>query len=230
MYHEWIKVLNTSLLFRGINPDALDTMLNCLNPVIQRCKQREIVALYGQPFHGIGIVVSGSIALTKESYHGDRIILEILNAGGVFGEVIAFSDSKIWTITVITQEDSCLLFLPQGKITGNCSSVCPAHNLLITNMMKILSERTLTLNRKIEHLSAKSIRGKVSSYFLDMYRQTGKTVFAVPMKRFELADYLNIPRPSLSREMGLMRDSGIIDFNGSSIEIKNVFILEESIR
>jgi hypothetical protein len=32
------------------------------------------------------------------------------------------------------------------------------------------------------------------------------TTFAIPMKRHELADYLMMPRPSLSRELGLMRD------------------------
>jgi CRP-like cAMP-binding protein len=49
------------------------------------------------------------------------------------------------------------------------------------------------------------------------------------MKRHELADYLNMPRPSLSREMGLMRKEGIIEFDGSSIKIKNILMLEKSI-
>ncbi len=49
------------------------------------------------------------------------------------------------------------------------------------------------------------------------------------MKRHELADYLNIPRPSLSREMGLMRDEGIIDFEGTEITIKDTRSLEEGI-
>ena len=44
------------------------------------------------------------------------------------------------------------------------------------------------------------------------------------------ADYLNIPRPSLSREMSMMRDNGIIDFDGSQITINNLLKLEESMR
>jgi hypothetical protein len=39
-----------------------------------------------------------------------------------------------------------------------------------------------------------------------------------------------MPRPSLSREMGLMRDEGIIEFDGSSIKIKNILMLEKSIQ
>ncbi|MFC2060084.1 Crp/Fnr family transcriptional regulator [Chloroflexota bacterium] len=229
MYLEWIKVLSYSMLFRGISSEALNTMLECLKPRIQRCKQREIVAVYGQPFHGIGIVASGRVALTRETYSGNRIMLEILNAGGIFGEMVAFSDSKVWPVTVITQEDSCLFFLPPDKILGNCANICTSHSTLIMNTLNILSNRALMLNKKIEHLSAKSIRSKVSSYLLDMYRQTGDAAFTISMKRHELADYLSIPRPSLSREMGLMRDVGIIEFDGASIKINKILMLEESI-
>jgi CRP-like cAMP-binding protein len=85
------------------------------------------------------------------------------------------------------------------------------------------------LNKKIEYLSAKSIRSRVTNYLLDIYRISGDTTFTIPMKRHELADYLSIPRPSLSRELGLMRDDGIIEFDGSSVKIKNILMLEKSI-
>ena len=86
------------------------------------------------------------------------------------------------------------------------------------------------LDKKIEHISAKNIRGKISSYLLDIYHQQNNNTLTIPMKRHELADYLNIPRPSLSREMALMRDAGIIEFDGSLITIKNILGLNKSIR
>jgi CRP-like cAMP-binding protein len=85
------------------------------------------------------------------------------------------------------------------------------------------------LNKKIEYLSAKNIRSRVGRYLLDIYRMNRNATFIIPMKRHELADYLMMPRPSLSREMGLMRDEGIIEFDGSSIKIKNVSTLEKFI-
>ena len=230
MYQEWNEVLNSSILFRGISPDSLNIMLECLKPRVHLCKQREIVVLSGSPFQGIGIVASGSVALTKETYSGNRVIMDILNKGAIFGEMVAFSDNKVWPVTVIAQDDSSLLFLPPDKILGTCSNVCASHSTLIMNMLKILSNRTLMLNKKIENLSAKNIRSRVSSYLLDMYRMNRNATFIVPMKRHELADYLMMPRPSLSREMGLMRDEGIIEFDGSSIKIKNILMLEKSIQ
>jgi DNA-binding transcriptional regulator LsrR (DeoR family) len=46
------------------------------------------------------------------------------------------------------------------------------------------------------------------------------------MKRHELADYLSIPRPSLSRELADLRASGVIEFNGAEVELKKPAALE----
>ena len=230
MYLEWIDVLQSSQLFRGIGNESLNIMLDCLKPKIRRCKQREIIVAYGQPFQGVGIIASGKIALTKETYSGNRIMMGILDTGDIFGEMVAFSEHRVWPMTVIAQEDCILLFLPPDKITSTCSNICASHSTLIMNMLQILSNRASMLNKKIEHLSAKNIRGKISSYLLDIYLQTGKATLTIPMKRHELADYLNIPRPSLSREMGLMRDVGMIEFNGSLITINDLLALEGSIQ
>jgi CRP/FNR family transcriptional regulator, dissimilatory nitrate respiration regulator len=221
--------MNESPLFQGIGSQALDTMLECLKPRVKRCKQREIITVSGQPFDGIGVVASGRVALTRETCSGNRIIMEILDAGGIFGEVVAFSDHKVWPVTVIAEEDSSVLFLPPQKIVGNCANICASHSILIMNTLNILSSRALMLSRKIEYLSARTVRGKISSYLLDEYRRRGDARFTLPMKRHELADYLGMPRPSLSREMGVMRDEGIIEFDRASMQIRDVLLLEKCI-
>jgi CRP-like cAMP-binding protein len=230
MYLEWIDTLKSTILFRGIGSESLNIMLDCLKPTVRRCKQREIIVDYGQSFQGIGIIANGKVALTKETYSGNRIIMGMLEASDIFGEIVAFSDNRIWPMTVIAQEDCVLLFLPPDKITGTCSNICASHSTLIMNMLRILSNRASMLDKKIEHISAKNIRGRISSYLLDTYFQSGNEDFVLTMKRHELADYLNIPRPSLSREMGLMRDDGIIEFEGSHIAVKDVLRLEKSIQ
>ncbi len=203
-------------------------MLDCLKPRMKKYKQREVIVSYGQLFTGIGMIASGRVALTKEQYSGNRIILGFLDSGNIFGEMIAFSDQQTWPLTVISQEDSTVLYLPPDRIINTCSNVCTSHTTLILNMLEILSNRALMLNRKIEHISAKSIRGKLSSYLLDMLRGGNGNTITIPMKRHELADYLNIPRPSLSRELGSMRDEGIISFKGPAVTVKNTIKLEES--
>ena len=229
MYLEWMDALRSARLFQGIGPDSLNIMLDCLKPRVKRFKMREIVVSYGQPYLGLGIVARGKVALTRETYSGNRIMQGILESGQIFGEVVAFSDLKTWPMTVIAQDDGVVLFLPPSKITGTCSNICFSHSRLIVNMLQILSNHALALDRKIEHLSAKDLRGKISSYLLGLYTDKGQTTLVMPMKRHELGDYLGIPRPSLSREMSKMRAEGIIDFDRSTITVKNAIKLEESV-
>jgi CRP/FNR family transcriptional regulator, dissimilatory nitrate respiration regulator len=229
MYVEWMQALRSARLFQGIGPESLNIMLDCLKPRIKRVKMREVVVACGQPYLGLGIVAAGKVALVRETYSGNRIMMGILQSGEIFGEVVAFSDLKTWPMTVIAQEDGVVLFLPPDKITGTCSNICLSHSRLIVNMLRILSNHALLLDRKIEHLSARDLRGKISSYLLGLYTEAGRTTLEVPMKRHELADYLGMARPSLSREMARMRQEGIIDFDRSQITVKNPVKLEESI-
>ncbi len=229
MNPEIVRGLETSVLFQGIGTEALGIMLDCLKPRLKKYRPREIVTSSGQPFEGIGIIASGKIALTREMYSGNRIIMGFLDAGDIFGETVAFSDRQVWPMTVIAQDDSVLLFLPPDKITHTCSNICASHSRLIMNMLRILSNRASMLDKKIEYMSARNIRGRISSYLLDLLRDSGTDTFSIPMKRHELADYLNIPRPSLSREMGLMRDEGIIEFGGTTVTITSARELEDSI-
>jgi CRP-like cAMP-binding protein len=228
MYSEWTRILESSPLFKGIGPDVLTKMLGCLKPRLQRYKNKEIIAVYGQPFEGIGIVVNGQAALTRERYSGERILMGILGPRDIFGEMVAFSGQKIWPATVIAREDCLVVFVPPDKIVGTCPNMCAGHQVLIMNMLGILSDKALMLNKKMEHMVARKLRGRISSYLLGEYQQQGQAAFSLPMKRHELADYLNIPRPSLSREMGLMRDEGILCFRGAQVEIFDLPALEKA--
>ena len=97
------------------------------------------------------------------------------------------------------------------------------------NVLNILSDKALLMSKTIEHLSARSIRGKLSSYLLEEFRQRGDGSFKLGLKRNELADYLGIPRPSLSREMANMKRDGFIDYEGLWVKINDVVQLEQLI-
>lgn len=229
MYEEWTKSLVRSPLFRNMTEEGLAAMMNCLQPRLHVYGNREIIAVYGQSFTGVGIIAAGKVALTRDTYSGGRIVLDVLKSPDIFGEVVAFSDDPVWPATVVAQEDCTIFFLPPDKITGNCANICPAHKSLINNILRIVSNKALAMNRKIEHLSAPRIRGKISSYLLDEYGKSGADRLRLPMQRQELADYLGIPRPSLSREMGFMRDEGIIEFRGREVYLRDILALEQGL-
>jgi len=222
LYKKWLKIILKSPLFQGIEEDQLNTILQCIKPRIVDYNKDEFIALAGDDFKEIGLVLSGEAMIVKENAVGNRIIISMVKPGELFGEMAAFSGKSKWPSSVIAQKFCTVLFISPKAIVSQCEKLCNSHQLLIMNMLNIISNKALILNRKVEYLSIRSIRGKIIHYLLEQYKKKGKNIFTLPLNRSELADFLNVPRPSLSREMCRMRDEGLIDFHRSSIKINNV--------
>ncbi|HHT48584.1 MAG TPA: Crp/Fnr family transcriptional regulator [Firmicutes bacterium] len=229
MFVKWKEQLTHCPLFTGIEPDELRIMLACLQPVVRRYRKNEYVTRAGEKFLGVGVVLVGQAIVTKENVAGNRVIISSIHAGDLFAEMAAFSGLKVWPATVIAQQETEVFFLPPEKIVGNCARQCPSHRRLITNMLRIVSEKAMSLNRKVEQLSIKSLRGKIATFLLEQAKQAGATTFMLPFNRNEMADFLNVARPSLSREMGKMKAEGLIDFHGASVKISDVQALKRMV-
>ncbi len=229
MYSKWINALTKVILFKELDKDELIKTLMCIRPSIASYKKKEYLTNCGEEFTGIGIIVEGKVIVTKENAAGDRMIMAKLEESDIFGEMIAFANHNRWPATVIAETDCTVLFLSADKIIGNCPTMCPGHKFLIQNMLTVVSQKALGLNRKMEYLTIKSIRGKISTYLLEQYNRRKEQTFMISLKRNELAEFLNVSRPSLSREMIKMKEEGIIDFYRSSFKIIDLEALKASI-
>jgi CRP-like cAMP-binding protein len=85
----------------------------------------------------------------------------------------------------------------------------------------------MIMNSRIGYLKVKSMREKLAAFLFEQHQRTGNRTFMIPMNREQLADYLNVSRPSMSRELGRIRDEGVIDFYRSSFTIKNLDALRQ---
>jgi CRP-like cAMP-binding protein len=225
---ENIDILVSVNLFEGINDSELIHVLNCLGPRIKSYSKGEFITMEGDLFNGIGIVVSGQVKMTQTNEAGERIILAQAGPGGVFGEMIAFSNRDSWVATVIADSSCQIMFLKPDAIVGQCAKVCTGHKQLMLNMLKIVSNKALMMNRKVKYLSIKSMRGKLSKFLLEESSQSNKTTFDIRYKRSELAEFLQVSRPSMSRELSRMKDEGLIDFYKESFQILNFEALQDA--
>ena len=48
----------------------------------------------------------------------------------------------------------------------------------------------------------------------------GSDTFDIPFDRQQLADYLNLDRSALSKELGKMRDEGLLEFYKNTFKLK----------
>lgn len=222
MFDTYHEELSKTDLFCGIEREDLGAMLNCLKPKVCSYNKNDYIVTGGDAYESLGIVLRGKATVSKDNAAGNRVVMTILKQGDIFGEIVAFSRQMTWPATVQAQEICEVLFLPREKIVGECERLCAWHRTLIRNFLRIISERAIMLNKKVEYLTIKSMRGKISTYLLEQYKKTGDKNIILPLNRNELSDFLNVSRPSMSREMCKMRDEGVIDFHLTEFKILDI--------
>lgn len=65
----------------------------------------------------------------------------------------------------------------------------------------------------LQNLTAKGIRAKVMTYLSSEYLKHESKNFSIPFDRQQMADYLNVERSALSKELAKMKKEGILDFH-----------------
>ena len=222
MYEKWKTILETTPLFADIPINETIHLLECLWPRLEVYAKGEFAILTGDDVRGCGLVLSGRLEVVKENALGQQMILTVVGPGEMFGEVAAFADTPLWPASVRVLEEATVVYLRVEQVVGICKEGCFSHRQLMANMLKILAKKAMVLNNKVESLSIKSIRGKVCALLFENYQRKGQSSFKMEMTRSEMAEYLNIPRPSLSRELCGLRDEGILSFDRSAFMIHDL--------
>ena len=79
-------------------------------------------------------------------------------------------------------------------------------------------------------LTMENIRQKISDFLREEYKKQKSHTIKVSLSRQEMSEHMGIERPSLSRELGRMREEGIIEFDKKTIIIKDMEALNHLLR
>lgn len=227
-YSKYIPVLGKVPLFYNITDMELIGMLTCFHSRVRRYDKEGIIAVEGDPYTGIGVILSGGVIVSKINEQGERVVISKFGQGQMFGEMIAFSEKNKWPATVSALKDTEVISIDPSLIVNTCGKMCGSHRQLIMNMLTLVSNKALVLNKKVEYLSKKSMRGKLAKYIIEQKKGKETKNFEVDLNRNELSDFLNVSRPSMSRELGRMKEDGLIDFHKQTFKILDTVALKEA--
>ncbi|MEL7565089.1 MAG: Crp/Fnr family transcriptional regulator [Dehalobacterium sp.] len=216
--HEFLTVLQKSLLFQQISPLEIAEILKASHINIVDYPTDAIIAGEGENCDSLGIVLAGKVEIQKIYSTGKTVTMAQFGAGNFFGEAIIFSKQHLYPGTVVSRSAAKILFLHKTTVI----SLCGKYPLILENFMRLLSERILMLNKKIKELSLGTIRQKICYFLLEEHKKQNSLTIKLPFSKEVLAEHMGIQRPSLSRELIKMREEGLIDFQKNYIRIKNI--------
>lgn len=204
-------------LFKNVSDHDCSRMLHCFHADERKFQKDDLVCDYETTGGRIGIVTEGSVLLVRDNEQGSRTILEQVEAGGIFGECLAFA-SLPDAVSVIAGSACSVVFIAYDEISKRCSNACACHTQVTENMFRLISDKALGLSERIEVLSQRSIRDRLLSYFQLSARRSGTTDFLMPFTGAALADYLCVDRSAMLRELKKMSQDGLVQVDKRHVD------------
>lgn len=207
-----------TVLFAGISPAALPALLSQVGAFHKRYFPDDVVFLAGQMRPRCGIVLSGCLELFKYTPGGDISIMERVDTGDIFGLPFILRNLSRSPVSCRACAETEVLFFDPRAITHLGGLPYAGQQTLLNNLVRILAERMMTLQRKTDYLSCRSIRERLFVYLEDC-TFPGSRTGEIPFTRTALAHYLCVDRCALSRELSRMQREGLLMLKGRSFRL-----------
>jgi CRP-like cAMP-binding protein len=216
---------SASPLFADMYEQEIEDCIKCSCAQVRGYEKNELIFNSLDTPTSVYVMIDGDILVCKDTLSGKRdIFLDVSKKGDVFGEVYLFMEKKTYEYYASALQKSTVLEIPKAYFYHTCEKNCAHHTKLIRNMMKILAQKAYRFNLKLQILASGTLRQKIIRYLLE--NRNGDQAVQMNMNRETFADFLNVARPSLSRELLKMEDEGIIKLEGKKIVIPDPAELE----
>ena len=113
--------------------------------------------------------------------------------------------------------EDCIVMFIDLSVIYHSDIQSPIRVILSETLIKSLARKNLILNQKVRILSRKSLRERILFYLGTLPKDKNGYV-KIPFNKTVLAEYLGVNRSALSRELGRMRDEGILIADGRKMK------------
>lgn len=212
---EYIQVLKQCPLFKGLAEQDIQALLAGV-PTVQKLYQAgESIVHTGDAAKTMGIILEGSLELRNYLPNGNSIRIFHRSAGEVIGCAIMFSKKQTYPFNILASTPCRLLFIRKPDFI----CLLTRNTGFMGNMLELFAERITHFDYRLELLAYSSIQKKIAYSLLHDFQCNAGAEIQLPFTKQVWADYLNVSRPSLSRELKVMAEAGILSLAKERIRI-----------
>lgn len=204
-------------LFQGIERGSLEQMLVCANARERGFRAGELIFHQGDRIKNIYIVLKGRVSIYRHLSSGKKNIFYEVGEGEFFGEQYFFYKDQASHDEARSETAVELLEMSWDFFSCFCENGCEHHRQLVQNILEMIFRNEWKMMKKLNITSAVSLRERISIWLLDEAAEENLIRFR--MNREELAEYLGVARPSLSRALMRMQEEGLIMVGRKEIRI-----------
>lgn len=204
--------MRSAAMFSLLSEDQLQALQ--ANIKIEKYKAGQIIFRPGHPADRLFLIQSGRVKIYKLSARGDEQILHLYGKGNTFGEAV------MWVKGNYPAFGEAVTDLMLASI--NRRSLRAAINRspdLAMGMIAGMSAKLREFAELIEALSLKEVPARLAGVLLAESKKTGTFTFRLHQTKRQLAAQIGTVAETLSRALGQLKSSGMIEVKGSQITL-----------
>ncbi len=173
----------------------------------------------------IGFIKKGLVFAKNIIDDNHEIVIRTLISNDSFGEGLIFLPNPKYKATFIAEEITEIQFISKDDLI----LLFKENEQVMINVFSKLNEQSVIQMKHIKLLSLKTVKSKVASFFYFKYQETHSKTFSVSLNKTEIARYLNVERPTFSKELNDLIRQDIISYFKKTYTINNLNKLLENI-
>ena len=210
------KALAATQLFGALPDDALDAI--AAQGIERTYKKGQVLIHAGDPGDALYVLVEGAVKGYVISDDGTELIMGILEAPAVLGEIgVGDGGPRSASIEVVQTSRVLVVTRPQFFVAlGEHSELVEAYISMLVAMIRRLQGRT-------EDLVFLDLQGRVAKLLLSLLEDRSEDGKALDMNmtQGELASMVGGSRPSVNQVLKALESRGYIELAGKQVVIKN---------
>ena len=219
-----ISILQKNVLFKGLTVNEIKTIIDAGGYSLRQYPKGSTLAVEGEPCDHMGIIIGGVIEVQSTFASGKVIIINHLQPSETYGEAVLFSSTACFPATLYCPAACEIVIIQRSQLRVTLHT----NHIIMENFLGLLSDRLLAINRRIKLLSLETLRKRVAAYLLEESKNQKKILsFNTGVSREQMSRLLNVQRPSLSRELSLMQEEGLLRYNKDYFELVDIDALIE---
>lgn len=208
-------------LFRDLPSAIKDTLLDVLDYKLRHVRRGDVVATQGASCQHMFILLSGLLRTDIIDGLGNEVLIEHIVAPRTFATPHLFSADNTLPATFTALEDSVVLMATKDSTL----QLLRQDPLILRNFFRIVGNCNHCTVTRLKLLSRKTVRERFVVYLFH-HLSKNSDVVTVAHTQSQLAEYLNVSRPALSKEINKLVKEGLIKTSGKEFTVLQRNVLE----